>query len=184
MKPTEAELLELLEETTDQGQIDHYETCRRYGASHKLALMFALAQAPGLVTDATYMAGHHDSGFGKNPTTAKMGDFYAAQAKKHGMTNLTGKRYLSSLARFSGDPDAWVSGRGDIKRVLERRGDGCVGTVNTKIREREPTKPIPIAEHIVERVTKQVIGTETVGPKERVKIKEQVRDTITPAHKK
>ena len=95
--------------------------------------MCAARQGPKLETDTTFTRGYATHPFGKrglNEWTAKR---YLAKAKKAGVS-ITGKRYLSSLARYPGDPEAWVSDRSDIKGLCKRRGWGCDGKVKVKAR--------------------------------------------------
>jgi hypothetical protein len=43
-----------------------------------------------------------------------------------------GRRYISGLARFPNDPEAWVSDLSDVRRVCEQRGYGCEGAVDVE----------------------------------------------------
>ena len=157
---------------------EHYEACVAEGTSPALAEMFALAQAPYGKSDATYMSGHcNGSQFEKS---AQQGNHYKKVTEQHGGT-VKGKRYLSQLARFPGDPQAWVSGRDDIKRVCEKNGWGCEGSVTTPLVEREPTPKPDVAEDIVNRVTLEV--AQTLPDPHRIDLpylKEQVREKIRP----
>lgn len=134
-------------------------------------------------TDREFLEGHcNGSQFAHNPA---IGDNYRKECEAAGGSTL-GRKYLSQLARFPGDPQAWVSGRGDVQKVLEERGWGCEGSVTTKGRGRvePPPEPIPIADHIVDRETaKELIG-QTVTRKEYLRTREKVADKITPPDKK
>lgn len=95
-----------------------------------------------------------------------------------------GRKYIASLAKFAGDPEAWVSGRGDVQKVLEARGWGCEGAVNTPIRELEPTPAIPLAPDILkEAVIKEVTGKD-LSAREVADTVEKVKDRMTPHWKK
>lgn len=145
----------------------------------KCAEMFESGQAPACITDATFMRGHcNGSQFEKNP---KIGEALAKQARKRGV-DTKGKRYLGSLARYPGDPKAWVDGRGDVKRVLEERGWGAEGVVNASVREpyEEPASLAgDIAPDILEREANRVIAVH--GPvKDKRELKEQIREKHRP----
>jgi len=178
--PSHAEYLELFAETDDPAQIEHYELCRKNGASHRLALMLALGVPPMSNSDREFLQGSENGRQFQN--CPHIGNAYAKLAKRAGFTDLSGKKYLSGLARFPGDPEAWVSDRSDVKRVLENRGWGAEGAVTTKVRELDqPPEITPVAPHIVERETQaEVAKTGPVTPKKRREIKEQVRERLTP----
>jgi hypothetical protein len=117
----------------------YYEWLRKKGNSHKLADMLAFGKAPKARTDREFFAGigtlekqfDHDG---------KMHEGVVKLAMKHGYKPNNNDVYLSSLARFVGDPEAFVSpsgGRGQIQDTCEKRGWECHGTVNTKYREPE-----------------------------------------------
>jgi hypothetical protein len=53
---------------------------------------------------------------------------YAAAAAAGVDTN--GKRYLSGLARYPNDPEAWVSDLSDVGRVVRERGWNCEGALD------------------------------------------------------
>lgn len=116
----------------------HYEHCIKQGTSHSLALMFAHAQAPQSNTDREFLRGTENGRqFQGNP---ELGDEYRRVAESLGQ-NTKGKKYLSSLAEFPGDPKAWVDSRSDVQKVCEERGWGCTGKVNVKHRTDVPPPP-------------------------------------------
>jgi len=114
-----------------------YESCRESGESHSIAEMCAFRQAPSLETDTTFTRG-----FGTDPFGGPVNSFthrrYMQMAKAAGVST-QGKRYMSGLARYPGDPKAWVGSKGDVRRVCEKRGWGCEGAVNVKAREKPKT---------------------------------------------
>ena len=83
-------------------------------------------------TDAAFLEGHVNGNQFENEPI--IGDAYKAEATAKGV-DITGKVYLSQLATYPGDPEAWVSGRGDVQRVCEQRGWGCKGSVEVKAQE-------------------------------------------------
>lgn len=114
-----------------------YEESREAGESDSIARMCAFRQGPGLSTDTTFTRGFVTDPFG-GPVNTFTHKRYAAMARKAGVS-ISGKRYMSGLARYPGDPKAWISDRSDIKRLCERRGWGCEGAVNVKAREKPKT---------------------------------------------
>lgn len=84
------------------------------------------------MTDDVFLAGRRNNAqFVDHP---KLGHFYKGVAEGEGL-DTTGRTYISGLAAYPGDPRAWVSGRGDAKRLLEERGWSSEGAVNVKARE-------------------------------------------------
>jgi hypothetical protein len=132
-----------------------YEEMRTRGLSHNLAEMFALRMAPTLVTDSTFLAGHcNGNQFEKTPG---VGDRYRKEAEAAGV-DVTGKVYLSQLAEYPGDPRAWVSGRGDVRRVCEERGWGCAGDVSVKKpTDMAPEPSVRLADDIVESLAADMV---------------------------
>lgn len=151
----------------------HYEHCRREGTSHALAEMFASGVTPSCLTDSVFLEGHcNGNQFESQP---QVGDGYAAEARAAGV-DPKGKVYLSGLARFPGDPEAWVSGRGDVQRVCEQRGWGCKGAVSVARADSEPPPPVAVANDIVESQMDRVLAT--VPDPERVDT-EDLREQVT-----
>ena len=108
---------------------------------------------------------------------------YEQEAKDAGV-NTKGKIYLGGLARYPGDPEAWVSGRGDVQRICETRGWGSRGAVNVK--SQEPTEsPVetPLAEDIVTDKVTDIMSHVPKKERKRVdvtELREQVKDKMTP----
>jgi hypothetical protein len=125
----------------DEAVQARYEAMRRKGESHRLAEMLAFGQGPALLTDAVFLENHCNGSQWAGPAQEWIGDLYKQEAAKAGV-DVKGKIYLGGLARFPGDPEAWVSGRGDVKRVCESRGWGCTGAVEVK--RQEPLTPAPV----------------------------------------
>lgn len=106
----------------------------------RLAEMLREGRAPRAVTDREFLAGHcNGSQFAGRE---EEGDFYQQVAEQHGQ-DTTGKVYLSGLARFPGDPHAWVAGKGDVERVLDQHGWGSEGLVKRAVKNvAEPAKVV------------------------------------------
>ncbi len=100
-----------------------YIRMRISGQTHALAEMLALRKFPGVKgTSSVFMQGTHHQ-----DTQYDHMRYIAAQ--QNGV-DTNGKRYLSSLARFPNDPEAWVSGIDDVARVVRDRGWNCSGAVD------------------------------------------------------
>jgi hypothetical protein len=109
-------------------QSDRYFLMRHQGESHNMALMLATNSFPGVRgTDSVFMAGSHCQ---DSPL-----DRMREEAAKAQGVDTNGKRYISGLARFSNDPEAWVSGLGDVKRICEERGWNCHGAIDVEAPE-------------------------------------------------
>ena len=91
----------------------------------RLDEMFRDQTPPGCVTDNTFLAGRGGA-YAQFSEDDIGGNFYRKEALKAGV-NPHGKVYMPSLASRPGDPEAWVSGRGDVRRVCEQRGWGVEG---------------------------------------------------------
>lgn len=111
-----------------------------------------LAGAPGItpgsppaaLTDREFMEGFCNGNQFEGQEA--MGDELAAISAAHGLTSTKGLVYKGGLARFAGDPEAWVGGRGDVQRVLEernRRGENwsADGAVTVKPSEAPVKRP-------------------------------------------
>lgn len=123
----------------------HYELCRGKGTSHSLSVIFATGKAPGAVTDKEFFAGHRTLGdqfSGEEEVFQQLVD----TAEKNGRKPHYTDHYVSALAAYPGDPEAFVpasEGRGHVKRVLQKRdwdSDGLVKNKSTgrTVRKNEP----------------------------------------------
>lgn len=78
-----------------------------------------------------------------------IGKHYRKMASAAGVTT-RGKQYIGGLARYPGDPEAWVGSRGDMIRVAKKNNFAVDGIVKVK-NEPEPPRPRGISETIVKR---------------------------------
>ena len=129
-----------------------YETMREDGQGHNFAEMCALQRPPNAIgTDSNFWRG----GWNNN-----VPDEYRQQATAAGVS-MTGKRYLGQLARFPGDPSAWVAGTGDIKAICESRGWGCDGAVKTKKSDladvQADPQPYKVADDLIDEKMERVV---------------------------
>lgn len=129
--------------TSDDVMLAYYKM-RFLGQSHNMAEMLATRSFPGIRgTDSTFMQGTHMQDGLLDGVRQRM----AAQAG----VDTNGRRYISGLARFPGDPEAWVSGLSDVKRICTDRGWNCHGAFEHEAPEPlfSPAPDVPIAEDIV-----------------------------------
>jgi putative FmdB family regulatory protein len=90
------------------------------------AVSYRVYVAPHVESDATvYTSDRTDIGQFRSEA---MREFHMERAKKAGV-NTAGKKYDPSIARFPGDPKAWVGSDTDVRQVLEHRGWGSKGKV-------------------------------------------------------
>jgi hypothetical protein len=119
----------------NDGQVDEDRLARDIAESEgRCRDLFAAADRGDfhvtLNTDNTFLEGHCNNNqmAAMHPTVAKrLADDAAAAG-----VNIKGKVYLSGLAAYPGDPHAWVSGKGDVQKVIERRNWNCDGSVKVK----------------------------------------------------
>jgi|GEM_PF-4745890 len=149
-----------------------------YFALRPVDRMLVNGVPPGEKTDRGFLYGTEN---GKQFEGKEyIGDYYKGVADKSNVS-INGKKYISQLARFPGDPEAWVSGRGDIQRICEERGYNCEGSVNVKaMKEVVPQAPKPLADDIIRReVAKKV---KAHGGKVSKKKLENFRDDVLTKH--
>lgn len=163
----------------DRQTQSEYERLRASGESHNMAELIASRDFPGMMTDNVFLEGRHNE-FAGGPMAEAIGKEYKRVAEKHGQTT-EGKVYMSGLAKFPGDPEAWVAGRSDVRKVLAKRGwsgDGAVKYKPAVARDHAPD--IGLANDIVEGEVQDIIDKEPDAAPERAKIKEKVRAKRKP----
>jgi hypothetical protein len=165
-----------------EAQKVHYDQCIAQGTSPALAEMFALGAPPMSNTDREFLEGRggcYDQFAGQHD----VGDHYARVARQHGV-DVTGKVYLSGLARFPGDPAAWVSGRGDVRRVCEQHGWGCTGSVNLPVANvaQRPETYTPAADLVEDRVATvlQQMPAEEAACVDTDDLRAQAKESLKP----
>mgnify|MGYP006908267043 CR=1 FL=1 len=135
-----------------------FEMLVEQGQSESMAEILATRRPPRVETDREFFLDH---GMLAKQFQTHMKDnqkemeYYLRVAKKMGHNPGANDVYVSSIARFPGDPEAFVpptGGRGHVKKVLEERGWASSGIVNTKYREPEEDpreKAVPLSDRIV-----------------------------------
>jgi len=142
--------------STDPKIQHEFEIMVGNGVSEKLAEMFALQAPPMSKTDREFLEGHcNGNQFAGQEAVGNALKGIAAEAG----VNTTGRIYLEQLARFPGDPEGWVSDRGDVKRRLEQRpGWSSKGMVDHQ-GERQAPKEVEIAEDLVQQEVAEILTT-------------------------
>jgi hypothetical protein len=151
----------------------------RAEAERRLAEMSRAGTPPQCTTDREFLKGHVcGSQFEKTPG---LGDLYKVKARRAGV-DTTGKVYSGGLARFPGDPEAWVSDRGDVQRRLEERGWGSDGLVKVKAREpeREPERPAVAPDLVDQKVLADVTANPELARTALPELREKALEEIRP----
>lgn len=113
---------------------------------------------PGVVgTDSQYFAIHGtlDKQFNSDHDL----EIRVREARKRGYNPSPNDVYEPSLARFIGDPEAFVpasGGRGHVKRVVRKRNSTCEGPVTVNDRfQTDPGPSTPLAPDLLKRYVRQ-----------------------------
>lgn len=162
-----------------------YEMAMSNGCGHALADMLASRRAPQAQTDREFFL--NQGKLGEQVKDKVRLRHYIRQAKKHGYNPSPNDVYMTQLARFPGDPEAFVSpsgGRNQVKRTLEKRGWGSEGLVNVKPAQYTPAMDapdIPLGEDIVRDVACEMVKKD---PSLRKKKKAELREMVIDKHGK
>lgn len=145
---------------------------REYGVAH-------------VKTSNTFLANRPMGGaqFGE-----KTRDHYLRTAAAHGVST-DGKAYDPRIARFPGDPEAWVQSPDDVRAVIERRGWSCDGDIKVSGPERAPAQDKPLADDLVaekvETILEEKLGpdfTRAEGPIVERAVEDVMNKYAQPAH--
>ena len=153
----------------------------------KMCDMLQSGRTPSIKTEATFQAkaGGKLGAASLHPANR---EHYLRLAREAGVST-DGKTYDGRLAAYAGDPQAWVSGPDDAKRLVESRGWSMDGDLSVKGREVEPTKGPAIAadlvEDLVETRLEEKLGEDFVEAKGGV-VERAIEDVMNahapPAH--
>lgn len=170
--------------SSNEGIQSDYEWLREKGNSHRMAEMMAFREGPRSMTDREFFEGQG--------TLAKQfeGDERALDklvenARARGYTPNYNDVYIGGLAKYPGDPEAFISpsgGRGQIQRLCEKRGWECSGAVNVKHRQPE-TDPREKREKLGKDLTLRKMQQEIKKnpDKSRMNMRD-LRDDVTDKH--
>lgn len=107
---------------------------------------------------------------------------YTKPAEAAGVST-NGKVYQHGLARFPGDPMAWIDNKGDARRIIESRGWGSEDLGITARNDYEPKRKA-IDERLVTEELHNRVAAGMIDPGDAEKKRDEVRDHITPDWKK
>lgn len=164
--------------SNDLDQQAFYVACRRSGESHNMAEMLALQQAPGLSgVDNTFLSGtENGKQFARAPW---LGKAYSDISEKLAPGSTSGAVYKSQIARFAGDPRAWVRSRADVKQRAAALGKDVDGMVTyrapTSMKEK---KPVAIAPDLVNQLMRAKIARDPSLAATPKKVKMLRRDVL------
>lgn len=164
---------------------DHYELCLKNGCSPRLAEMLAERKAPLARTNDEFMRGTCN---GKQfEGDERRGEIYRKRAEAGGVS-ITGKKYIHGLARFPGDPEAWVSSDGEARRRAESRGwgveDDC-GSSTEPVQMLDSSESVALGEDIIQDRVGEIVAGERGGEapktvKEKADLRERVVSELKP----
>lgn len=170
--------------THDFEQQVHYWTMRIEGESHRMAEMLATRRFPGTKgTDRAFLQGR-EFGAGQFQDRPLVASHHLKMADDAGVS-VVGKVYNGTLARFPGDPEAWVSNLGDVKDLCERRGWSADGAITVRAPQyAEPPDPAPyrVADDLVERYVDDAIATNPDLAPKRADVKEELTHKLAGIH--
>jgi hypothetical protein len=135
-----------------------YVRLRCEGSTHMFAEMVALQRGPRIMTDSVFFAGQGDLLKQFQGDRAQL-ESRVALARKHGYNPGPSDIYNPNLARFPGDPEAWIppsGGRAHIRKVLAKRGWGCQGAVELESRPNPPPKFKDLADDLAVEAAREM----------------------------
>ena len=147
----------------------------------ELAYVLATHSPPGLKgTDRAFMQrSDQDDGL--------VGDFatmYRENYKKATGSLPHGKRYMSTLARFPGDPRAFVSSQGEVLEICRKENWNWHGTNEHKAHDvpPPPEKPYEVAPDLVDKKIARLTRENpdiAPTPKEKVELRHKVKEEMS-----
>ena len=134
--------------------VETYKLALPHG--EKWAEMCAVQVAPGsLGSDRAFMEGRYNNQQLDN-MPKRQADYITKEAKQAGV-DISGKYYVGGLADKRGwkDPEAWVSGVDDIKRVAQKRRLAVQGIYNYDPGPADPKRSV-LNEKIVQKEVRRL----------------------------
>ena len=137
---------------------------------------------PNVITHTTFFRGAKlgAAAFANDDAETR---FRMLQPSKQAGVSIEGKTYQPGLARFPGDPRAFVEpDLHAIRKVCRERGLRCQ-ELGTKIRDDgPPPEPTPIAEDIVQRECQRLIQSGEMSVFDIDKKREEIADRLAMPH--
>lgn len=148
----------------------------------RLEEVCVLQQPPGTKgTDRAFMSNKHNREF--DGMTPDYIDLLKKNAAEAGVST-SGKFYSFKLAERQADPRAWISGLDDAKRRCVETGQGWEEMgIKREDFDAHPRETYEVDESIVDSYVQDAIDENpeiAPTPKERVELKEKIREKITP----
>lgn len=170
----------------------HFWAMVNRGEGVNLSVMCALQQAPVIRSETSYMNGFDGGNGGVNGRqfehAPEVGDAIVEATRKHDPNfSPVGKVFLDQLVPASEKrnpaayADAWADRgevRSHIKKVCEKRGWGCSGSVSVKPQDVQDTKPYRVADDLVKKQAKQFMAQDSKLKKGDALAK--AREKLTP----
>jgi hypothetical protein len=160
----------------------HYKKMVAAGQSPRFAEMCALQAPPGTKgTDRAFMEGRYDGNW-LDALPKRQASWLTREARAAGIS-ISGKYYMGGLADKRGhlDPEAWVGGVDDIKRVAAKRNLTVKGIVNVEGHDVAP-KRVDLNPKIArELARKEMAKNPKLSMREAI---EKVKDKAVPRWKK
>ena len=164
-----------------------YMRLRREGKDHRLADMLASQRPPGGFTDDTFFSGIPR--LAEQIGDDKQVERYVNAARKHGYNPSPNDMYQPGLARFPGDPEAFLNrsrGRSYIRDLCRQRGWGCNGAVNVESREPDSDpyakeNCVPLGNDIVNSFARDMVKKNPdLKRKNRAELRQMILDKHGP----
>lgn len=153
------------------------------GCSPRLADMLASRTFPGTKgLDRNFMQGRKLDG-SQFEGVPLVGEHHLRMAREAGVST-TGKYYSGGLARYPGDPEAWVDSLHDVKKICETRGWECDGAIKVESPKYCGTEPgrYRVADDIVDDHLSQVLEQKPeLAPKAR-EVREEIQGRLSGVH--
>lgn len=153
------------------------------GCTPRLADMLASRSFPGTRgTDRSFMQNRKLDG-SQFEGIPLVGEHHLAKARAAGVST-TGKYYSGPLARFPGDPTAWVDSLHDVKKICESRGwecDGAIKVDSPKYAGEEPG-PYRVADDIVDSHVSDVLAERPELIPKALEVREEVQARLSGVH--
>ena len=163
-----------------------YEQALSNGCTPRMAEMLAVRRVRIGITDTKYLAGFKMLGDELGPEHLRQ---VVGEARKRGYQPQASDVYLPNMARFPGDPQAFVSpseGRSKIERVAAMRGmvkDGRGLSFKHRSPEQDPMDSAPpIAEDLVQREVRELVRENPEAAREPIsKLRQRVIEKRGPS---
>ena len=138
-------------------------------------------RVPAIRTDAQFLKNHGtlDKQFEGD---SRQLETITNTAKQHGYTPSPNDTYIPTLARYPGDPLAFVpadSPKTHIRKVCESTDRACEGDVSVERTSKRPPKSVRLGEDLIQEEAAMRIAE---NPDEASKPKEQLRNEILDKH--